>query len=52
MKKRFYVVDYYEGYEVIGTTDDREEADRMAGDRIADTDGECALEIIDTMKEV
>ena len=50
MKRKFWVVDYYEGYEIIGTTNDLAEAKKMMNERIDDTDGECDVEIIDATK--
>lgn len=46
--KRYFVIDVYEGIEVIGTTDNLEIALDMECERINDTDGECAVWIFDT----
>lgn len=43
--RKFRVVDYYEGVEVLGEFDTREEARRCVLERIADTDGECDWDI-------
>lgn len=49
--KRYFVIDVYEGIEVIGTTDDLDTALDMERERENDTDGECAVWIFDTTLE-
>lgn len=41
--KRYFVIDVYEGIEVIGTTDNLDTALNMERERENDTDGECAV---------
>lgn len=49
--KRYYVIDVYEGIEVIGATDNLEIALDIESERVNDTDGECAVWIFDTTLE-
>lgn len=43
--KLYKVVDWYEGYEVIGRTDSMNEAIKILRERFKDTDGECTVEL-------
>lgn len=43
---KYYVIDTYEGLELLGTTEDKKEAYRILNERIEDTDGECMVGIL------
>lgn len=43
----FEVLDYYEGFETIAIVSDISEACEIARQRVADTDGECAVEVFE-----
>ena len=44
---KYYVVDLYEGGEIIGTFDTAEEAKKRIRERIRETDGECFCRIFE-----
>ena len=45
--KRFELVDYYEGIDLLITSDSKEECLMFAREYVKDTDGECDLLLVD-----
>lgn len=44
-KKNYKVVDTYDGYDLLGYADTREEANKLAEEQVEATDGECYIVI-------
>ena len=47
----YEVIDWYEGKEILGIVNTRKEASALAKERVADTDGECDIEVRKIDKE-
>lgn len=47
----YFVIDLYEGFELIGTYDTYSEAKRAALQRVEDTDGECMVDWYSTRRK-
>ena len=50
--KKYKVVDLYDGKDVLGYADTKQEIKRLANERIDDTDGECDIYVLTLDPEV